>query len=234
MRGCLSVLVLAAIVVALAGWVVAPLVAERIVMSALVSQGFDGSAPTVAIASDPPPLLLLGHADRVRVTSGNDSIRGMRVDRLDVTLADVGLIDRSFRTIDATLTGVSFPQPDGSAASIARIDMNGPGGSATTVASLDLEQVRALVADAIGEAAASGLSLAPPDRVVYRLGPASVSARLAVGGDGALVLVPDLGPIGPVEIFRPAASTSLELTGVSVTGDGMELTGRIDAVALLR
>jgi hypothetical protein len=85
----------------------------------------------VDVAAKLPPRILLGHADTVRLTSTQVSVGDLHAASIDVTLANVELIDRTIGSVSGTLTGVRVPAANGGVATAETVVLEGKGTAAT-------------------------------------------------------------------------------------------------------
>jgi len=94
MRGCLSVLVIAALFVVVGAWFGGPPLASALVTTGLASSGLHAGHLDVKVQSDPPLGLALGRADRVVVSGTDVEWNGLTADTLDLTLNGVDFLGR--------------------------------------------------------------------------------------------------------------------------------------------
>jgi len=111
MRGCLFVLVIGAAIVAGAAWFGAPPLAATVIASILEGSGYHATSSTITVSANPPPRLLIGHADRVTIDGRGVTWRTFRASRIQLTLGDVDLFGRTAGTINGTITGASSRPP---------------------------------------------------------------------------------------------------------------------------
>ncbi len=234
MRSCLTTLALLLVAAGLAAWFIPPIVAGYIVEGALSSAGFTATSTAIAVQADPPPLLLLGHADTVTITAVAADVRGLHIDRLDVSLADVDLVGRSFASIEGTLYAVRVEQPDGLGFVASEVDIRGPSEAAATTLRIGAADVRSMVAAAYAAGARGAppivVDLAPPAGLVLLVGGLHEQAILTVGSDGSLIM--QLGGVA-ITLARPAPGLPLRLRSLSVSPDMLLINGLIDARRLV-
>jgi hypothetical protein len=84
MRGCLFILVLAAGVIGAVAWFGSPVLASVVIDSALRGAGYEAATSTVTATADPPPKLLTGRADRVRIQGSDVDFRTFHAASLDL------------------------------------------------------------------------------------------------------------------------------------------------------
>ena len=113
MRSCLIRLLVMAVFVFALLWFGLPFGASWLATNALNAAGFTGTTTQVDISATLPPRILLGHADKIRLTSTQVSVSDLHAETMDVTLSDVQLFDRTFGSVDGTLTGVRVFTPTG-------------------------------------------------------------------------------------------------------------------------
>lgn len=228
MRGCLSVLFLAAAFVVGGAWFGGPLLAAGIVRSALEVAGFEGRDTTVQVVADPPIEVLTGRADQVRIGSDDASVEGLGAQRLEVTLTGIDLLARTFDRLDGTLTGVSLRSDDGSRSRATMVVLAGPQDDVEAVVRVAPSAVDDLVASAIEREigfSVGEVALQAPDRLVFTAGPVEATGRLVVEPDGSLSLAAELP--GNPRIAILDAGTPLVFESVSVDGD-LILIGSLD------
>jgi hypothetical protein len=232
MRGCLFVLVIAAALVAIAGWFGAAPLASTVITAILQGSGYHAASSTVTASADPPLRLLLGHADRVTIDGSDVTWRTFKAGRVQVTLSDVDLIGRTAGSIHGTIDEAVLQTTGGTAAATADVTLDGSGSSATTTMRVPGSTVDDLVRTGVAKqygAAVTATSLVAPDTLRITTSGATIEGRLAIDAAGALVLVTRLGP---VDLFRFDLSFPIRLTAVRVDGADLELTGTLDAQAL--
>ncbi len=219
MRRLLGLLVVVAVIGA-GLWVGTPLVASALVRAAVVSAGLNGTTTQVQVAANPPLALLLGHADTVRIRSNDDTLQGVRIGRLDILLVDVSLLERSAGIVEGTLTDVA-EAASGAPLQIERIGVAGALGSAKVEVSV--------LPGALATALRLGFArLAPPDLVEGTVAGRTIAFRLTVNADGSLLAVPSSGQGPTLVLWRPTGALPVQLTGATVTGTEILLTGHAD------
>ncbi len=228
-RGCLlSIAVFVTIVVGVL-WFALPPIIGGLAVGALETAGVHGTATRVDVGADPPLRLLFLQADRVRITSTDTSIRSVHADKVDVTLRDVSIGNRSFGFIEGSLTGITFTPADGPAFDARSVQITGPSDSARVAISLANASVERLISSAMTIAtgqSVSSVKLASPDRVTVATSRGSVTGRLDVTDAGDLVLLPSAG--GSISLVGTGPDQPVRLQSVQVAGDGLELAGTID------
>jgi hypothetical protein len=233
MRGCLSVLIIAAGVVLAGAWFGGPTLAGVLVERSLDNVGFVAAERSVTVSSDPPLEILAGHADRVTIRATRATVRDLTANRLLLTLTNVDLVAGQFSGVDGQLDDVLIPSVDGSSVDAGTVTVRGRAGAATTTVRIDAAVVEALLGRAIRREtglSVAGLSLTAPDRIRFTAG-LTISGQLAVGPDGSLVIAATSGDTR-FTVFKPNAD--LRLTSVAVSGTELVLTGTTDLRSLLR
>lgn len=232
MRGCLFVLIAAALVVSIAAWFGAPVLASALVDGGLRSAGFEAAQTTTTVRADPPPRLLLGHADSIRIQASDVSFRTFHADALDLTMGDVDLVGRTFRTIRGTITGAEVETEDG-IPTTAGVTIDGDASAAGARIRVDgatVERVvRATLEPRIG-AAIARTELVAPDVLRIVTPAATLEGRMIVDGSGAIALSTQLGST-PILSIDP--SFPLRLTAVHVVDGDLRIDATLDAEALL-
>jgi hypothetical protein len=230
-RGCLTFIAVWLVVGILAVWVALPPVLGGVTTAGLSAAGFSGQDTAVSVDASPPLRLVTLHADEVTIKSRQATLHDLSMATVDLTLHDVGLVDRSFDRLDGTLTGVRFQPPGAGTFQASRVTVTGPPGAALLSISLSPGDVRA-VASSAGEAslgaAPTEVVLSAPDRITFTIGGRSVVGRLAIDAGGGLVLRPSSGPVASVDLLRPTPNLPLKLRSFAVTAGGLDVVGTID------
>lgn len=233
MRGCLTILILAVVVVAVGLWVGAPPVAGALVASGIRSAGVGSDDLSVEVRADPPLELALGRADRVVIAGSDVDWNRLHADTLDLTLDDVDLIGRSAARANGRLTGVELPDvnPPGSGATV---DLAGPGDAAVVTITFDRSTAEAIAAASFEQATGirpSSTTLSEPNVIRFRAGQIDGSGAITIGPDGSLGVAT---PQGRVIVLGPGAADPIRLTDVEVESNGLVLTGTVDVASLIR
>jgi hypothetical protein len=234
MRSCLiQLLILVAVVFGLL-WFGLPIGAGWLASNALNAAGFSGTDTKVEVSSNPPPLLLTGHADRIHVTSTQVSVGDLHAATLDFSLGGVSLLDRTIGTIDGTLTGVKMPAPDGKPVVIDSATVTGPASHAKATLKLARSAVETLASQQLKSQAGinATMTLAAPNKVTVKIGTQSQPGSLVVK-DGELDVVPSSPSLPTAVLLKSGDGNPFTLTSVVISGDVVTLTGEIDVEQLL-
>lgn len=233
MRGCLSVLIIAAAFLLGIVWFGGPPLAETVVESSLTGSGFEADRLDVTVAADPPLALAVGRADRVEIEATGVRWKDLRAGSMTLRLDGVDLLARSATTADGQFRDVELAVAGGDPALVA-ITFAGPADGAATTIEIDRAAVSRMALAAFEQEFGTrpdAAELVAPDQIQVRLGGSALSGTLQVDADGALVVV---ATIGAVRLVEPDSSLPLRLTGVSVGNAGLRLTGTTDLASLLR
>ncbi len=232
MRGCLFVLIVAALVVTVGAWFGAPLLAGAVVDTELRDAGFETTTLDTTITADPPLRLLLGHADEIHIEATGVAYRTFHAERLDLTLTDANLDGRFFTTIRGTIGGAEVDTQDG-VPTTADVSIDGDASGADAeirVAGTTVDRVvRATLADEVGVAITRTDLLAP--NILRIVTPAAtIEGSLIVDANGAIALSTRLGD---TRILGLDPSFPLRLRSVQVVGADLRIDATLDAEALL-
>ena len=127
MRGCLTVLVLAAALVLVVAWFGAPTLAGVLIERSLAGAGYSATETSVTVSSDPPLEILAGHADRVTIRGTHATLRDLTAAELVLTMTNVDLVGGRFSRVDGQLTDVLIQSGDGSSVRARSLAVRGPG-----------------------------------------------------------------------------------------------------------
>jgi hypothetical protein len=234
MRGCFMSIFLVPALLLIAGWFLLPSLASGVVTAGLGFVGFAGSDEEVTVSADPPVELLGLHADRIRIRATNASFHELRFDSLDVTLGDVGLLDRTAGSVKGTFTGVRFTPVSGPTVAITSVAVTGSGTNMRATLTISTADLRALAVAAVKEnagAAPSKVTFAAPDRATIVVGGQTVAGRLVVDAGGGLVFRPTTTPAGfdgPIDLIRPGPGVPFRLRSIALTSAGATIAGTLD------
>lgn len=232
MRGCLFVLIAAALLVGGLAWLASPLLASTVIGVALQDGGFSATTQTISATSDPPPKLLLGRADRVEIQATGVAFRTFHARSLDLVLTDVDVINRTAATISGSVDAASVTSADGVPTEAdLRIDGSAPSAATSiVVAAATVDRVvRATFADEVG-VAITRTELVDPDILRIVTAGATLEGRLVIDASGAVALSTRLGSASILSLDR---SFPLRLESVRVVDGDLVVTGRLDATRLL-
>jgi hypothetical protein len=233
MRGCLSVLVLAALFVGVAAWFGGPTIAGALVSSGLAASGLDARRTDVRVEADPPITVATGRADRVVVEADDVDWNGLEARSLDLTLEDVDLLGRRAATLEGRMIGVELPNVE-PAGSLATVQIEGPADGAATTVTIDGETFEAMAIAAFEARLGvepDSATLEEPDVIRVRAGPVELAGSMEVAPDGSIQVDT---PLGTVTVVGPNDSLPLTLTDVAVDNGALVLTGTLDLNDLLR
>jgi hypothetical protein len=233
MRGCLSVLAIAAALVLVVVWFGGPTLAGVLIERSLAGAGYTAAETSVAVSSDPPFEILAGHADRVTIRGTRATIRDLTAARLTLTLSNVDLVGGRFSRIDGELGDVLIQTADGSSVRARSIALRGRADAAAATVRIDEGVVADLLGDAIRRETGlvvSGITLSEPNRIRFTAG-VTLTARFDVAPDGSVVIAGTSGS-PRFTVFQPGQD--LRLTTVAVAGSDLVLTGTSDLTNLIR
>jgi hypothetical protein len=234
MRGCLFVLLFAAVVLGAVAWFGSGPIASAAIGTALQGSGYRSSATTITATSDPPPRLLLGRADRVSIDGEDVDWRTLHAGQLSLVLDDVDLFGRTAGHVAGSIHDARIDDGRGGSATASSIELAGPLDAAVATITIDAETLRVLARAA---AAASlpvqvtDVQLVGPDRLRLVTPGATVEGSLVVDTDGTLGFST---PLGAVPILRVDPASGLKLRSAAVVGGDLRLIGELDLASLLR
>ena len=238
MRGCLFVLLFAAVVIGSIAWFASAPIASTVVGAILEGSGFRAASSTITVTADPPPRLLLGQADRVAIAATDVEWQSLRAARLSLQFGGVDLFARTAMTIHGSLDDADVVVDDeattGGTAPTATIAVDGPAGAADAAITVGAATIRRLIVAAVERqfgVKASGVELVAPNRLRLAAPGATIDATLVIDASGALAVST---PLGSVEMFRVDPAIPLRLRSVSVVDGALRLDGILDVNALLR
>jgi hypothetical protein len=219
MRGCLSFLVFAALLIGVGLWYALPPVTAGLVGIALSTTGFESRDTRVEVTANPPFELLAGHADALSIASTGVRTGRLTAGSLSLDLTDLDLFGRNARETTGTLADVAVGDASGGTLRVRRIDVAGPLDHARATLVVDEAAVADRTLQAIANAglAVTSVSMAPPDGLVVEALGRRLSGRLTIGPGGAIAL--ELPAIGPVPILSPPPDLRLTFDAVTVAAD---------------
>jgi hypothetical protein len=234
MRGCLSILLLAAVFIVGAIWFAGPPIASTVLEATLTSSGFAADELDVNVDTSPPLVLVVGRADRVTIHARGLRWNGLEAESMALEMDDVDLFARSAGHVEGSFDGVELAGPDGQPVLVS-IDLNGPAEAAATTVRVDrqaVERIAKAAFEAEFQVKADSVELVAPNQVRLTIAGQSVSGRLEVFGDGGLAVSSSLG----LSLTLLASDPSLPwiLTGLSVDDAGLVLTGTLEVTSLIR
>jgi len=234
MRSCLIQLLIAIAVVFALLWFGLPFGASWLATNALSAAGFTGTDTKVDISATVPPRILLGHADKIHLTSTQVSVGDLHAATIDMTMHDVELINRTFGSIDGVMTGVRVPTPTGDAVSFDTVSVQGQGTAATatlTLSNAEAERVAEAQLKATTTLVAT-VKFSAPDKATITFNGQTKIGHLAVS-NGSLLLIPDGSGLPTVTLLASGGGNPFSLTSVNVGATSTALTGTIDLQTLL-
>ena len=233
MRGCLSVLVIAAAFLAAVVWFGGPPIAATVVEASLTSAGFNADVVNVTVDAEPPLALALGRADRVQIDASGVRWNDLHAGSMSMRLEGVDLLGRTATTANGHFSDVEIPVSN-DAPALVEITIAGPADRARTTIVVDPASINRLALAAFEKqfgVRPDSVQLTAPDRIQVRLSGNSLSGTLGVDTSGALVVASTLGT---ASLLQPSQALPLTITAVSVGDAGLELTGTVDVQSLLR
>jgi hypothetical protein len=235
MRSCLIQLVIAVAVIFALLWFGLPFAASWLATNALNAAGFTGTSTKVEVSADLPPRILLGHADRVRLTSTKVSVGDLHAATIDMTLGNVELIDRKIGTIHGTMTGVVVPAAIGSSpltADTATVD--GAGAAATTTLTCSNAELKTLIVAQLKaqKVTATAVTFAAPDKVTVTVGGKPIVGHLIVTNGALQVVIAAPKPVA-LTLIAAGNGNPIRLKSVAVGSSTVTLVGTMDLQSLL-
>jgi hypothetical protein len=232
MRGCLSVLVIAALFVLVLAWIGGPMLASTLIERSLAAAGFTASSTSVTVTSEPPVEVLAGHADRVRIDARDAQLETIRAGRLSLALTNVDLLGRRFGSVDGILDDAIITPADGPAVAARVITLRGSAADATATITIGEQVVEQLIVDGIRQQTGlrvDRVTLSAPNRVRFTAG-LTLDGRFAVGPNGSL----DVVASGDTRFTLLDPPADIHLTSATVVGTDLVVVGTTSLVDLLR
>jgi hypothetical protein len=231
-RGCLFVVVLAAIVLSVAAWFGSPVLASGVISTALQNAGYHAASSTVTVTSSPPLKLLLGRADRVEIVGSNVDFRTFHAAGLDLVLTDVDIVARTAGRISGRISGAEMTTTGGTSTTAdVTIDGNAAAADATIV--VDAVSVDRVVKATFEQKFGVGVTatqLVAPDLLRVAAGAITLEGRLGVDASGAITITTSLGS---ATILSLDPSFPLRLRTIGVAAGGLQIGATLDAETLL-
>jgi hypothetical protein len=233
-RGCFFVLVLGVVLLAGIAWFGSGPLAAAAIGAVLGGSGYRATTSEITATADPPPRLLLGHADQVSITGSNVDWRALHAGNLSLTLDDVDLFGRTAATIRGSISDARLDDGSGGSAPVTSIQLTGPADAAKTTIVVDPAAVRAAIIAAAARqfgVTIDDVQLVAPDRLELVTALGTLGGSLTIDGDGALAFATRFGTV-PILSVDP--SLPLRLTDVAVVDGALQLEGVLDVESLLR
>jgi hypothetical protein len=233
MRGCLFVLLLAAVVLGAVAWFGSGPIVTGVIGVGLQGAGYTAASTTISATADPPPRLLLGQADRVSITGSDVDWKALHADHLALTLSGVDLFARTADRIRGSIDGAQLDDGKGGIASAGSIELAGPTDAAVATITIEPADVRTAVTAAVSSrfnVQPTDVQLAAPDRIRIVTPNATIEGRLLIEPTGALAFST---PLGNATMLSIDPAMPLRLTGAQVVDGDLVLSGRLDVTDLL-
>jgi hypothetical protein len=231
MRGCLFVVLLGLAVLGGAAWFAGPPIAGVVVTTTLTAGGMTAGTLDVDVETDPPIAVAVGRIDRLTITAEDVAWNDLTAASMDLELTDVDLLARTADETEGRFVDVVIEAADGEPV-LVDIDFAGPAEAAATSVAIDRASAQRLAAGAFEAQlgiAPESVDLIAPSTIRFSASGSSVDGRLAVTPNGAIEAST---PLGTFEVFD-GGGLPLELTGVAVGPDGLQVTGLLDISSLL-
>jgi hypothetical protein len=234
MRGCLFVVLFAAVVLGAAAWFGSGPIASAAIGAVLQGNGYRSTATTIDVTSDPPPRLLLGQADRVAIEGSDVDWRTLHAARLRLLLDDVDLFARTADHVTGSIEGARIDDGRGGSATASSIEVVGPLDAALATITVEEDVVRELVRAAAASSLrvqVTDVQLVGPDRLRLVTPGATVEGSMVVDADGTLGFST---PLGSVPMLRIDPASGLRLRSAEVVEGKLRLLGTLDLASLMR
>ncbi len=231
MRGFLVFLGAVFLLGAVGLWLALPPVANVLVVNADKAGGLSCTTHTADVSASPPFELLLGRAESVRVQCSGARIANLDAETLDATFGDVQIFDRRFGSVDGKLTTVIVPAPGDSTLTATVVTFKGDPSSATTEIGIPVADAVKLAETRILETLGVSVKVTPlaPDQVTL----GSYGRGTLVVVSGALLLRPTTAGMPSIELLSAEDVDPFHLTGATIDGDSLRLSGTVDVLTLL-
>lgn len=230
MRGCLFIIALGALVLAVVVTVGLPAAASGVVTAGLAAGGLRADDLRVEVTSDPPTELLGLRADRVRIRATDATFRDIAIERLDIVLDDMDLGTRQAAVVDGRIDGLVLDDIGGAPVRLDSLRLTGGGEAVLATTTLGVAITVELLADALERSLGirpTSVRIGPPDRVVIAMGSLVSEGAFTVTPAGDLVIRVASGPGAgdDVPVLRAGSDLPMRLTHASVDATGLRLTG---------
>jgi hypothetical protein len=233
MRGCLSVIVIAALFIFGAIWFGGPPLAGTVVEATLTGSGFAAAETDVDVDADPPLTLVAGRADRITIHATDVLWHGLPAGTMTLAIDDVDLFARTAGHVEGSFEDVELRTESGSAIPVT-IAIDGPANGAETtirVARATMERLALAAFEEQFNTKADEVALVAPNEVRFRIGEQTVGAKLELSEDG---VVTAKSVLGTVRLVAADPAFPIELSGLAVADDGLSIEGVMDVASLLR
>jgi hypothetical protein len=185
------------------------------------------------VNSSPPPLLLTGKADSIRIRSDDVFVGDLHAASIDVTLHDVELLSRKIDSVDGTLDGVRIAAAGGAQVTVDVVDIKGTATAAEAKLAISSKEIANLAVTMLAENSIKAtVSFAEPNSVTIVVAGKKQSGTLAVS-NGTLLLVPTTPSTATLALIVPGTGNPFQLTSVAIKGQQVILGGTIDVQSLL-
>jgi hypothetical protein len=233
MRSCLIRLLMMVVVVFAVLWFGLPFGASFLATSALNASGFTGTHTSVQVNSDPPPMLLTGKADTIRIKSDSVFIGDLHASNIDVILRNVELLSRKIGSVDGTMKGVRVTAPNGDQVILDEVEVHGAAAAANATLTVTSEALAGLAVTMLGaQGTTATVSFKDPNLATITVAGKRQSGTLVVK-NGSLLLVPASKSIPTLTLMSPGSGNPFKLTSAAVKGQQITLSGTIDVQSLL-
>src|SRR5215217_2883840 len=125
MRGCLSVIVVAALFILGALWFGGPPLAGTVVEATLAGSGFVAAEMDVEVEAEPPLTLVGGRADRITIHASDVLWHGLHAGTMTLAIDDVDLFARTAGHVEGSFEDVELRAESGSTIPVT-IALEGP------------------------------------------------------------------------------------------------------------
>jgi hypothetical protein len=183
----------------------------------------------VAVDATFPSIALRGRIDTISISGQNMHEGSLTIGRLDVTLFDVSLLDRSFDRLAGTLGALALPGPNGESLALDAVQLSGSSSQITATADV--------TAPVVAETLKSRLTAAgvPVDTVTLGNGQIAIGVlgqaiqtRLALAGSSVVLefVPPQIAGLTLPQLIlvQETAGQPWQLTAIDVTPAGVRIT----------